>query len=260
MTLQLVRPLVFFDLETTGLDVSSARVVEVAMIREEPSGELEEFRSLVNPGIPIPPHVSAIHHIYDKDVANAPTFAEVAPRILSLLDGADIAGYNSSRFDVPLLYEEMSRAGVAFDPFAYALVDSLTIFQRHEPRTLAGAYARYCGGALEDSHSALSDVRATREVLHAQLACHADLPRDVGGLSAYCAEDGPADLVGRLRYDSEGEVVFSFGKYKDQRVKEVMHRERGYYDWMMRSDFPLLTKQLLSRLHTEMLKEGKGEC
>lgn len=256
MALQLDFPLVFFDLETTGLDVATSRIVEVAMLREEPDGELIEFSSLVNPEIPIPPHTTAIHRIRDEDVVDAPVFRQIAPRILELMEGAAIAGYNSSRFDVPLLFEEMARADVELDLSKYPLIDALTIFQRHEPRTLAGAYARYCGGQLEDAHSALADVRATREVLHAQVGCYDDLPEEVSGLAAYCAQDQSADLAGRLLFDSEGEVVFNFGKHKSQRVKDVFRSERGYYDWLMRSDFPLLTKQLLAKLHNEFLKEG----
>lgn len=255
MALELTRPLVFFDLETTGLDVSKDRIVEIAILREELDGTLIEFNKRVNPGIPIPPHVSMVHGITDEDVANAPKFDEIAERVLSIFEGADIAGYNSTRFDIPLLYEEFSRAGLDFNINDHALLDAQAIFLRHEPRTLSGAYAHYCGKKLINAHSALADARATREVLLAQVERYDDLPRDVKGLAAYCLETMPADLAGRLLYDVFGNVVFNFGKFKGRTVEDVLREEPGYVDWVLRGDFPLLTKELLVRLVTEFRGE-----
>lgn len=252
MALQLKRPLVVFDLETTGVDVSTARIVEVAMLRVEPNGEERKWVCRVNPGIPIPPATSAVHGIFDEDVANAPCFAEVMPKVLEFIEGADLGGYNSSRFDIPLLVEECARNGVELDLSQTALVDAMAIFSKMEPRTLVAAYKKFCGKDLEHAHSAMADTEATKEVLFAQVDYYENVPQDIEGLAKLCRDKDYADLAGRLGYDNEDEVVFKFGKYKGMRVMDVFRREPSYFTWIMNSDFPVGTKALVKHLYHEV--------
>ncbi len=244
-----------FDLETTGVDVSTARIVEIALLRVEPSGEETKWVCRVNPGIPIPPATSAVHGIYDKDVADAPRFIEIIPQIQELIAGADLGGYNSSRFDVPLLAEEFARNGLELNLTGVSLVDAMAIFSKMEPRTLVAAYKKFCGKELQDAHSAMADTEATKEVLFAQVDYYEEIPQDIEGLSKLCRNKDYADLAGRLGYDDQDEVVFKFGKHKGVRVKDVFRREPGYFTWIMNSDFPVGTKALLKHLYHEI----KGE-
>lgn len=246
--MRLSRPLLFFDLETTGLDVGSDRIVEIAFLKWFPDGHTEEFETRVNPGIPIPAHVSEVHHIYDEDVAQAPSFADIADQVLELMRGCDLAGYNCLRFDIPLLAEELLRAGRSFNVDDYHCIDVMNIFLARMPRTLAGAMAYYCHGEVEDAHSALGDSKATMAVLQGQLRMYHDLPSSVEKLAEYSHVRQTADLAGMLLYDAQGEAVYNFGKYKGQRVKDVHATNPGYYAWIQERDFPQYTKLTLRRV------------
>lgn len=237
--LQLDRPLVAFDLETTGTAVDRDRIVEIAMVRVEPDGSRRTFRSLVNPQMPIPPGASKVHGITDADVAEAPILAAIAPEIIALLDGADLAGYNSIFFDAPLLENDLRRAGCDMTLEGRRHLDACTIFKRMEPRTLTAAYAKYCGKELTDAHSALADVEATLEVLDAQVAHYADLPADAAGLHAFCNPDEGlrVDRNGKFLWGEDGRAYFTFGKYKGMSLEQVKAENAGYLEWMLGKDF-----------------------
>ena len=248
MKLSLTRPLIFFDLETTGTNVSRDRIVEISTITVLPDGtEIERTRRL-NPEMPIPPESTAIHGITDEDVANEPTFKQVAPSILSLFSGCDIAGFNSNRFDIPLLDAEFERAGFDFDLSKARFIDVQTIFHKKEPRTLVAAYRYYCNADLEGAHHAADDTRATLEVLKAQLERYEDLPNEVSALSDFATPNKNVDLQGRLIYDDKNREVINFGKYKGQLCEDVLRRDPGYYNWIMQGDFPRNTKQAFTRV------------
>lgn len=247
--LRLERPLVFFDLETTGTDTRSDRIVEFSFLKIHPDGSEETFYSLVNPEMPIPPQSSSVHGITDEKVAEAPTFAVLAPKIAGFLENADMAGFNCLRFDIPMLAEEFLRAGVPIDLRTNRhVVDVQTIFHKREKRTLSAAYAFYCNQDLEDAHSADADTRATYEVLRGQLAMYDDLPNDIKALDEYTHYTRNVDYAGRFVYNDEGAEVFNFGKYKGRRVDEVLRADASYYSWMMESDFPMDTKHQLTKI------------
>ena len=247
MQLKLDRPLVFFDLETTGTNPLQDRIVEISLIKVMPDGtELEKSRR-INPGIPIPESSTAVHHITDEDVANEPTFKQIAQSLFELLEGCDIAGYNSNKFDVPLLMEEFSRVGLNFTTKGRRFVDVQNIFYAMEPRTLTGAYRFYCGKELEGAHGATADTRATLEVLKGQLARYPELENDVEKLSKV-GQRQTLDLAGRVALDDNGEPVFNFGKYKGMSVSDVLKRDPGYYSWILNSDFTLNTKATLTKI------------
>ncbi|PIE83855.1 MAG: DNA polymerase III subunit epsilon [Bacteroidia bacterium] len=252
MPLKLSKPLVVFDLETTGVDVATARIIEIAMVRVEPDGFESTLSSRVNPGMPIPPSSTAIHGITDADVVEAPRFIDLIPEVDQFIQGADLGGYNSSRFDVPLLAEEFHRNGAHLDVSGRQLIDAMAIFSRMEPRTLVAAYKKFCGKELKDAHSALADTMATKEVLFAQPDYYEELPCEVEALSVFCRDRDYADLAGRLGFDNDGDVVFKFGKYKGAKVKEVFARDGGYYNWIMNSDFPIGTKDVLTQIFRAM--------
>lgn len=256
MELNLKNPLLFFDLETTGLDISRDRIVEIAAVKVFPDGHVEEKRRLINPTIPIPKEAQDVHHISDEDVKDQPTFKQVAKSLAQWMEGCDIAGYNSTRFDIPLLAEEFLRAGVDFDFRKRKLIDVQVIFHKMEQRTLVAAYAFYCNKNLEDAHSALGDVRATYEVLKAQLDRYQDtLQNDVEKLSEFTTVTRMADYAGRIAYNENDEAVFNFGKHKGRRVIDVLRTEPSYYDWMMNGDFTLDTKKVLTGLYLESKKK-----
>lgn len=260
MRLQLHRPLVFFDLETTGVNVSIDRIVEISMVKLFPDGHKESITHRVNPECHIPEGASAVHHILDEDVADCPTFRELTDVVLRYIEGCDLAGYNSNHFDVPLLQEELMRAGVNYDlREKHHLVDAFVIFQKHTPRTLTAAYQHYCGKELEGAHGANADTEATREVLLAQLERHADVPTTVEALEEYTTQQKTADLVGRLAYGPKGEVVFNFGKHKGRAVKEVFRDEPSYCAWLMDGDFPLYTKKICQQIANELKEEKKAQ-
>ena len=254
--LPLERPLVFFDLETTGVDVVTDRVVQIGALRYEPGGgEPRRYKRLVNPGRPIPRETTAIHGISDADVADAPTFAALADELEELFAGADLGGYNVGKFDLPLLLEEFARCGRDFGPAGRRVVDALEIFFRMEPRTLAGALRFYCGEELADAHDAMADIEATVKVLGGQLNRYVPEGRitaDVAKLHELSTRPGQLDATNRLRRDSEGEIVFNFGKYRGKRAREVFKREPSYYHWIQDRDFSVQVKAFTKELWESM--------
>ena len=233
----------FFDLETTGTDIMRDRIVEISMIKVYPDGHDVQRTLRCNPGMPIPAEATAVHHITDADVANEKTFAERAPMLAESFAGCDIAGFNSNRFDVPMLAEEFARTGVDFDFSKVRFIDVQNIFHKKEQRTLAAAYRFYCDKDLEGAHSANADTRATYEVLLAQLERYPDLPGDIGGLSDFSNYQKNVDLAGRLVYDDQRREVINFGKYKGQLAAEVLQKDPGYYNWIQQGDFSSDTKR-----------------
>lgn len=248
MQLNLKNPIVFFDLETTGINIASDRIVEISLLKVNVDGSEQSKTYRINPEMPIPKKASEIHGIYDKDVADAPTFKEVARQLANFMEGCDIAGYNSNKFDIPLLAEEFIRAGVDFDMTKRKFIDVQTIFHKMEKRTLEAAYKFYCNKTLKDAHSAEADTRATYEVLKAQLDRYNELKNDVEWLSKFSSHNRNADFVGRIIFDENGDEIFNFGKYKGQKVTEVLKKDPGYYSWMMNGDFPLFTKKVLTNI------------
>ena len=243
MKLNLSRPIIFFDLETTGTDIMRDRIVEISMIKVMPDGSDIQRTVRVNPGCPIPAEATAIHHITDADVADKPAFREIAPALAESFAGCDIAGFNSNRFDIPLLAEEFARAGIDFDFSAARFVDVQTIFHKREQRTLSAAYRFYCSKELEEAHSANADTRATYEVLMAQLDHYGDLPNDIAPLAEYSTQNRNVDLMGRLIYDDLHREVINFGKYKGQLAADVLRRDPGYFSWIQQGEFPSNTKR-----------------
>lgn len=249
MKLNLKRPIIFFDLETTGLDIAKDRIVELCYIRVEPNGN-EEARSMrINPEMHIPEVASSVHGITDDDVKDCPTFADVAPQLAATFEGCDLAGFNSNRFDLPLLAEEFMKAGVNIDLSHVQAIDVQNIYHKLEKRTLAAAYKFYCGRDLENAHSALADTQATYEVLQAQLDHYPnDLQNDVDFLAEFSRMNRNIDFTGRFVYDESGKELINFGKYKGKAIKDVLSRDPGYYSWIMQGDFTLNTKQVLTKL------------
>lgn len=249
MKLNLKRPIIFFDLETTGLDIAKDRIVELCYIRVEPNGN-EEARSIrINPEMHIPEVASSVHGITDDDVKDCPTFADVAPQLAATFEGCDLAGFNSNRFDLPLLAEEFMKAGVNIDLSHVQAIDVQNIYHKLEKRTLAAAYKFYCGRDLENAHSALADTQATYEVLQAQLDHYPnDLQNDVDFLAEFSRMNRNIDFAGRFVYDESGKELINFGKYKGKAIKDVLSRDPSYYSWIMQGDFTLNTKQVLTKL------------
>ena len=248
MNLKLYKPLCVFDLETTGTNVGKDRIVEICILKVNPDASRESKTWKVNPEMPIPKESSAIHGIYDEDVVNAPTFKEIASKILEMISGSDLGGFNSNRFDVPLLAEELLRAGLDFDLSKFKLVDAQTIYHKMEPRNLSAAYNFYCQKTLENAHSAEADVLATFEVLDAQVGHYEDLPKEVAGLSEFSFHSKFADLAGMIHFNDKDQEIFAFGKYKGQVVKEVFQKDIGYYGWLQSADFPLYTKKIFTKI------------
>jgi len=258
MKLNLKSPLVFFDLETTGTNINSDRIVEICYLKVYPNGNEESKSMRINPEMHIPEASSAIHGIYDADVADCPTFKDVAKKIAADIEGCDLAGFNSNRFDIPVLAEEFLRAGVDVDLMKRKFVDVQVIYHKLEQRTLSAAYKFYCGKNLEDAHTAEADTRATYEVLKAQLDHYPDiLENDIAFLSEYSCHNKNVDFAGRIVYNEQGVEVFNFGKYKGMSVAEVLKKDLGYYGWIMQGDFTLNTKNVLTKIRlreTGMLK------
>ena len=252
MELALKNPIIFFDLETTGTNILRDRIVEISYIKVMPSGNETERTLRINPGMPIPAEATAIHHITDDDVKNAPPFKQVAQELANVFLGCDIAGFNSNRFDVPMLMEEFLRAGVNIDLSRRKFVDVQTIFHKMEQRTLIAAYKFYCGKDLTEAHSANADTRATYEVLKAQLDHYPSLKSDIAFLSDFSSQNKNVDLMGRIIYNEAGKEVFNFGKYKGQLVEDVFRRDIGYYSWMMQGEFPANTKQVITNIKLRM--------
>lgn len=247
--LQITKPLAFIDLETTGVNLGTDRMVEIAIVKILPDGNKSVKRKLINPEMPIPQASSDVHGITDDMVKDAPTFAQAAREIKQMLDGCDLAGYNSNRFDIPLLVEEFMRANIDFDMKGRKLVDVQNIFHKMEQRTLSAAYKFYCNKTLEAAHSAEADATATYEVLIAQLEKYPELGKTVDSINKTLGDEVIVDFARRFVMD-DGVEVFNFGKYKGQSVAKVLQKEPQYYDWMMRGDFPQHTKQKLTEIFT----------
>jgi DNA polymerase III subunit epsilon len=261
MKLNLTRPLAFFDLETTGTNVVKDRIVEISIFKVMPDGSSESLTRLVNPTIPIPPEVTAIHGIADADIADAPAFSQLAPVLEQFLQNCDLAGYNSNKFDVPMLIEEFLRCGIQFDIKKRRLIDVQNIFHKMEPRTLKAAYRFYCGKELVDAHAAEADTKATYEILLSQIERyegveHEDregdvsmpIKNDMDALHQFSYNQRNADLVGHIGYNNKGKEVFNFGKHKGRLVEDVFRSEPQYFDWMMKADFPLSTKNVIQAI------------
>jgi DNA polymerase-3 subunit epsilon len=256
--LSLKKPIIFFDLETTGTDHVKDRIIELALIKLNPNGTKEKYVKRVNPGMPIPAETTAIHGITDEDVKDHPPFKMIAHELYNWMKGCDLGGYNSNKFDIPMLAEELLRAGVAVDFTERNMIDVQQIFFKMEARTLAAAYAFYCGKQLENAHSAEADISATIEVLESQLDKYEDLGTDVKKLHEFTTGETLVDYARRMVM-KDGEPIFNFGKYKGRKVEEVFTVEPQYYDWMMQADFPLHTKQKISDIlnHMKLKKLGK---
>lgn len=265
MHLNLTKPLAFFDLETTGINVGSDRIVEISIVRVNIDNSTDILTKRVNPTIPIPEFSSKIHGIYDKDVADCPTFKELAPQLSQFLTNCDLAGFNSNKFDVPVLVEEFLRADIDFDLRNRKLIDVQNIFHIMEPRNLSAAYKFYCDKPLHNAHSAEADTIATYEIFKAQLERYKDVEQiddkgnktipvknDMAVLSTLTARNKNADLAGRIVFNEKGQEVFAFGKHKDKPVKEVFEKEPSYYSWMMQGDFPLYTKKIITQIRLSM--------
>ena len=248
MKLNLKNPIVFFDLETTGINVSSDRIVEITYLKVEPNGNKTSKTLRINPQMHIPEQASAVHGIYDQDVADCPTFRQVAASIAKDIEGCDLAGYNSINFDIPLLVEEFLRADIDIDLKRRKFVDVMVIFYKQEPRNLSAAYKFYCGKDLSNAHSSEADTMATLEILEAQLCRYGDLENTVDFLSEYSSHNKNVDYAGRIIYDDKKREIFNFGKYKGMLVVDVFQRDPSYYQWMMNGDFPLYTKKVITRL------------
>ena len=255
MKLNLKNPLVFFDLETTGINVTKDRIVEIALIKIHPNGKEEEKLWRINPEIPIPKEASDIHKIYDEDVKDAPTFKQLAKTIADFIEGCDLAGFNSNRFDIPLLAEEFLRANVDINMKNRKFVDVQTIFHKMEQRTLLAAYKFYCQENLENAHSAMADTKATYEVLKAQLDKYEDLENDIDYLNQISSYHKNADFAGQIIFNKKDEEIINFGKYKGQTVESVLEKDQGYYNWIMKSDFPLYTKKILTEIKLRQLNK-----
>lgn len=249
MKLNLTKPIIFFDLETTGIDIATDRIVEICLIRLEPNGNRQSMTLRLNPQRHIPAEASAIHGIYDADVADCPTFKEKAEELKKVFEGCDLAGFNSNRFDIPLLAEEFIRSGFNIDLNTPRRIDVQNIYHKLERRTLIAAYKFYCDKDLENAHSALADTEATLEVLEAQLDHYPEeLQNDIDFLASFSSRDNFVDFAGRFAYNEKGEEIVNFGKHKGRLVKDVLRIEPSYYNWMMQSDFTMNTKQVLTRL------------
>ncbi len=248
MKLNLSRPIVFFDLETTGVNVSTDRIVEISLIKVFPNGNEETKTMRINPEMHIPEEASAITGITDEDVKDCPTFKEVAADVAKMLEGADLGGFNSNKFDIPMLAEEFIRAGLDVDLYSPLKVDVQNIYHKLERRTLVAAYRFYCDKDLNNAHSANADTRATYEVLMAQLDKYPELENNVEKLAEFSRMNSNVDFAGRFVYDENGVEVFNFGKYKGRAVVEVLKRDPGYYNWMMQGDFALNTKRVLTQI------------
>lgn len=248
MQLNLKNPLVFFDLETTGIDIAKDRIVEISMAKVMPNGEEIVKTRRINPGMPIPPESTAIHGITDEDVKDCPKFKEIAKSLAAQIEGCDLAGFNSNRFDIPMLAEEFLRAGVDVDLNRRKFIDVQTIFHKMEQRNLTAAYKFYCNKDLANAHSAEADTMATYEVLKAQLDRYPELENDVNFLSKYSSFTNNVDFAGRMVYNEKGQEVINFGKYKGRVVEEVLKSDPSYYAWIMNGDFPLNTKKMLTEI------------
>jgi len=248
LELKLKKPIAFFDLETTGINIATDRIVELSVLKINTNGVEEWLSSKVNPEMPIPPQVTAIHGIKDEDVAAAPTFRELAKKLTAFIEGCDLAGYNAIKFDLPLLAEEFLRVDVDFNFRKRKYVDVQVIFHKKEQRTLSAAYMFYCNKELEGAHGSKADTAAAYEVLKAQLDRYEDLENDIDKLAEYSSFNNNVDFAGRIIIDDNGVEIFNFGKHKGKAVEKVLAKEPQYYSWIMNGDFPLYTKKILTEI------------
>lgn len=251
MKLKLTKPLVVFDLETTGINITHDHIIEIGYIKVEPNGNEEAKCIRINPGVHIPEESTAVHGITDEDVKDCPTFKEIAQTLANTFRGCDFAGFNSNHFDIPMLSEEFLRVGIDFDFNKARFIDVQNIFHKKEQRTLVAAYRFYVKDEEFNAHAALDDTRATYEVLQGQLDRYPDLENNVDFLSKYSSNSRNVDLAGRMVYNDKDEIVFNFGKYKGRSVTEVLNHDPGYYGWIMNSDFALNTKQTLTKIRLQ---------
>ena len=258
MNLKLEKPIAFFDLETTGVQVATDRIVEISILKVFPNGNKESKTWLVNPTIPIPAETTAIHGITDEKVADEPTFKQLAPQISELIHNCDLGGFNSNRFDIPLLAEEFLRVEIDFDMENRKAVDVQNIFHRLEQRTLVAAYGFYCDKDLTDAHSAEADTLATYEVLLAQIEKYDELENNVDFLAEFSQRGGKfADMAGFIRHNEQGKEVLSFGKYRDVTLEEIWKDNPGYFSWINQADFPLYTKNVMRNFAAKMKLQNK---
>ncbi len=248
MELNLKNPLVFFDIEATGINIIKDRIVEISYLKILPNGNKESKTYRVNPGIPIPDEVVEIHGISNEDVKDHPPFAEVAKVLMKDIEGCDLAGFNCNRFDIPILAEEFLRAEVDIDLKKRKFIDVQVIFHKKEKRTLEAAYKFYCNKDLINAHTAEADTLATYEILKAQLDQYDDLENDVSHLAEFSSHNPNVDFVGRIIYNKDGVECFNFGKYKGQTVESVFSKDPSYYSWMINNEFPLYTKKVLTSI------------
>lgn len=258
MELNLNKPICFFDLETTGTNVAKDRIVEISILKVLPNGTKSSKTWLVNPGIPIPPEAAAIHGISDEKVANEPSFKQISAEVYQMIKDSDLGGYNSDRFDIPLLAEEMLRAEVDFDMKNMVSVDVQTIFHKMEKRTLEAAYKFYCDKELTDAHSAEADTMATYEVLLSQLDRYPELENNVKKLAEFSNRKNSLDFAGFIGKDEAGEAIFTFGKHNGKKVNDILETEPGYFGWILNADFPLYTKKVLTQIKLSKLNNKLG--
>ncbi len=258
MDLKLKRPIAFIDLETTGINVSADRIVELSVLKISPNGKEEWMSTRINPEIAIPPKSTAIHGITDEDVADAPLFKEVGKKLAVFLEGCDLAGYNAIKFDIPVLAEEFLRTDIDFNFRKRRYVDVQVIFHKKEQRTLTAAYQFYCKKELEGAHGSKADTAATYEVLKSQLDRYNDLENDVEKLADFSSFNSNVDFAGRIILDEDGVEVFNFGKYKGKAVQEIFNKDPAYYSWMMNGDFPLYTKKVLTEIKLRSFGKNQG--
>lgn len=257
MKLNLDRPIIFFDLETTGTNILHDRIVEICAIKVNPDGSEDVKERRINPEMPIPEASTAVHHISDADVADCPTFRQIAKSLHAFFEDCDIAGFNSNKFDVPLLIEEFARVGLNFDVVGRRFVDVQNIFHKMEQRTLVAAYKFYCGKDLENAHSAIGDTRATYEVLLGQIEKYPELQNDVKSLSDFSRNSKNVDLAARIVLNDDDVPVFNFGKHKGKSVADIFRREPSFYFWMMQGDFPKNTKDVITAIYYETTNPKK---
>lgn len=256
MNLELKRPIIFFDLETTGVDTARDRIVEISMVKVGVDGQKQVKTRRINPEMPIPSEATAVHGITDEDVKNEPTFKQIAKSLAQFIEGCDFGGFNSNRFDLPVLVEEFMRAGVDVDFKRRKYVDVQNIFHKKEQRTLVAAYKFYCDKDLENAHSAEADTLATYEVLEAQIERYGDIGTTVEELAAFSTHNETVDFAGRIALNDKGEEVFTFGKYKGRSVAEIFDKEPSYYSWLINGDFPQYTKKIFTEIYVR-LKQTK---
>ena len=252
MNLKLKRPIIFFDLETTGVDAAMDRIVEISMVKININGEKQVKTRRINPEMPIPAEATAVHGITDEDVKDEPTFKQIAKSLAKYIEGCDFGGFNSNRFDLPVLVEEFMRAVVDVDFRNRKFIDVQNIFHKKEQRTLVAAYKFYCDKDLENAHSAEADTLATYEVLEAQIERYGDIGSTVEELASFSTHNEMVDFAGRISLNEKGEEIFTFGKYKGRKVEDVFRTEPSYYSWMMQGDFPLYTKKVITEIRLRM--------